>query len=139
HAAAGADSRHRHRDPVAVVQRRGGRNPRRVGQAGHRRFRRGPGLMATSVTPRFTRAVAPPAETPLLRVDGLTVEARRPDGSGRLVEGISFGLARGPTLRLVGGSGSGKTGTPVAVIPFLPPPPRLAARHAEVAGRAAAR
>jgi peptide/nickel transport system ATP-binding protein len=91
--------------------------------------------MSTSVTPRLTRAVGPSAEAPLLRVDGLTVEARRPDGSVRLVEDISFGLARGQTLGLVGESGSGKTVTAMSIIRLLPPALRIAAGRVEFDGR----
>src|SRR5207249_4539711 len=130
-----AHSRARHRDPVAVVQRRGRRHPRRAGQAGHCRLRRGLGLMATSVTPRLARVTAPAADAPLLRVSGVSVDAGRAEGPVRLVDDISFELARGWTLGLVGESGSGKTVTAMSIIRLLPPALRVAAGRIEFDGR----
>jgi peptide/nickel transport system ATP-binding protein len=91
--------------------------------------------MATSVSPHLARAAAPAPDAPLLRVTELSVDARRPDGAVRLVDDISFELARGQTLGLVGESGSGKTVTAMSIIRLLPPALRVAAGTIEFDGR----
>lgn len=57
----------------------------------------------------------------LLRVRNLTVSFRRDSGSIQAVAGISFDVARGETLGLVGESGCGKTTTGRAILRLLPP------------------
>jgi oligopeptide/dipeptide ABC transporter ATP-binding protein len=69
----------------------------------------------------------PPAASPLLRVDGLTVEVASDAGPVRLVSDISFALAQGEVLGLVGESGCGKSVTALTLLRLLPEPPvRLA-------------
>lgn len=65
---------------------------------------------------------------PLLRVEGLTVEYRDRAGVGRrgrasvrAVDGISFTLASGETLGLVGESGCGKSTTALALMGLVCP------------------
>ena len=61
---------------------------------------------------------------PVLSVQGLSIEA----GALRLVEDLSFNIAPGEMLGLVGESGCGKTVTALAVMRLLPTPPvRIAA------------
>ncbi len=60
----------------------------------------------------------PPARAPLLGVEALTIAL--PDGA-RLVEDVSFAIAPGETVALVGESGCGKSITALAVIGLLPP------------------
>jgi peptide/nickel transport system ATP-binding protein len=55
----------------------------------------------------------------LLRVSGLVVEARTPDGAKRILDGIGFDLLRGETLCLAGQSGSGKSVTALAIMRLL--------------------
>ncbi len=62
-----------------------------------------------------TAHLRPPDET-LLRVEGLVVEHRSPDGIVHAVSGISFDVARGETLGVVGESGCGKSSAGRAVI-----------------------
>jgi len=66
-----------------------------------------------------TRADAP---DPLLQVRDLLVRFRTQDGTIHAVNGISFELARGERLGLVGESGCGKSVTNLAIIRLLPKP-----------------
>jgi oligopeptide/dipeptide ABC transporter ATP-binding protein len=68
---------------------------------------------------------------PILAVDNLRVSFPAPDG-GRFtaVDGVSFGLARGETLALVGESGCGKSLTSLALLRLVPPPGRIDAGSA---------
>jgi oligopeptide/dipeptide ABC transporter ATP-binding protein len=71
----------------------------------------------------FVRPAPQPA--PLLEVRDLAVEFETPAGQVRAVDGVSFGLARGETLGLVGESGCGKTTTALALLRLLPPGGRV--------------
>jgi oligopeptide transport system ATP-binding protein len=72
----------------------------------------------------MTRVAEPAADTTLLRVDGLKVWFpiteglifQHHAGDVRAVDGISFDLARGETLGLVGESGCGKSTTGRAIV-----------------------
>lgn len=59
----------------------------------------------------------------LLRVEGLTVGFNTEQGSVRVVEDVSFSLAAGKTLGLVGESGCGKSVTAQTIMRLLPSPP----------------
>ncbi len=61
-----------------------------------------------------------PPERPVLRVDDLTVCFRRRGGEVAAVNGVSFSLARGETLTILGESGSGKSVSLKALIRLLP-------------------
>ena len=68
------------------------------------------------------------AAAPLLRVDGLSVDIRTESGAVAVVETVSFSIAAGRTLGLVGESGCGKSVTALAMTRLLPEPPaRIAA------------
>jgi microcin C transport system ATP-binding protein len=58
-------------------------------------------------------AVAP---TPLLSVEGLTVDFSTASGDARVVDGVGFAIGRGEKFALVGESGSGKTVTALSVL-----------------------
>ncbi len=58
----------------------------------------------------------------LLQVQDLTVKFRTHDGTIHAVNGVSFELARGERLGLVGESGCGKSVTNLAIIRLLPKP-----------------
>ncbi len=62
-----------------------------------------------------------PRAGPLLEVDGLSVALRGVDGN--LVDDVSFSLAAGETLCLVGESGCGKSLTSLALMGLLQTPP----------------
>ncbi|MFB1295773.1 ABC transporter ATP-binding protein [Mycobacterium sp. pW049] len=59
--------------------------------------------------------------TPVLDVDGLTVEVRTITGTLRAVDGVSFQARRGETLALLGESGCGKSMTATALVGLLEP------------------
>jgi peptide/nickel transport system ATP-binding protein len=66
------------------------------------------------------------AEPPLVEVDGLTVEARAPDGSRfPIVRDASFHIARGEVLALIGESGSGKTTIALSLLGYARPGCRI--------------
>lgn len=59
---------------------------------------------------------------PLLEVSDLRVHFDGPDGTARAVDGVSFGIARGETLALVGESGCGKSVTALSLLRLIDPP-----------------
>jgi len=59
----------------------------------------------------------------LLRIEGLTVGFRTPEGTARALEGVSFALSRGETLGVVGESGCGKSVTALSILGLIPSPP----------------
>jgi len=63
---------------------------------------------------------------PLLEVRRLRVDLRTRDGAMRPVDDVSFRLASGETLGLVGESGCGKTIAALSIMRLLPPSARIA-------------
>ena len=59
-------------------------------------------------------------DTPLLAVDGLTVDIATERGTLRAVRGISFDVRAGETFCLVGESGCGKSMTAMSIMGLLP-------------------
>ncbi|MFN6979227.1 MAG: ABC transporter ATP-binding protein [Gemmobacter sp.] len=64
---------------------------------------------------------------PLLSVRGLVVEFPTRRGTLRAIDGVSFDIAAGEVLGVVGESGAGKSLTGAAIIGLLEPPGRIAA------------
>ncbi|SFO02013.1 oligopeptide transport system ATP-binding protein [Geodermatophilus obscurus] len=70
-------------------------------------------------------AEATPAGTPLLDVDDLHVEFRTRSGTVHAVNGVSYSLAAGETLAILGESGSGKSVSAQAIMGILESPPAV--------------
>ena len=75
------------------------------------------------------------ANQPLLRVEGLRVEFPTRHGRLTAVDGVSFDIAPGEVLGVVGESGAGKSLTGAAIIGLLEPPGRIAGGRIELEGR----
>jgi peptide/nickel transport system ATP-binding protein len=76
-----------------------------------------------------------PTQEPLLVVENLCVEFPTRHGTLRAVHGISFAIAPGEVLGVVGESGAGKSVTGAAVIGLIDPPGRISAGEIRLGGR----
>lgn len=72
---------------------------------------------------------------PLLAVEGLRVEFRVEGGMLRAVDGVSFTVAAGETLGIVGESGCGKSVTALSIMRLLPKNARVADGHVRFESR----
>ena len=75
------------------------------------------------------------AEAPILEVKNLRVEFPTRRGTLVAVDDISFSIAPGEVLGVVGESGAGKSMTGAAVIGLIEPPGRIAGGSISLAGR----
>jgi peptide/nickel transport system ATP-binding protein len=73
--------------------------------------------------------------SPLLEVRNLRVEFPTRRGTLLAVDEVSFSIAPGEALGVVGESGAGKSLTGAAILGLLEPPGRLAADEIKVPGR----
>jgi oligopeptide transport system ATP-binding protein len=76
-----------------------------------------------------------PREQPLLAVDDLSVQFWTGGGTVYAVNGISFDIAAGETLGIVGESGCGKSVTALALLGLLPRAGRVKSGTARLEGR----
>src|SRR6516164_9132833 len=77
-----------------------------------------------------------PAQALLLEVRDLKTYFATDDGEYRAVDGVSFGVAPGRTLGLVGESGCGKSVTSLSIMGLIPTPPgRIAGGEVYFQGR----
>jgi len=68
-------------------------------------------------------SVAPsPPQTPLLEVDGLSVDFQTVEGIVHAVRGLSYDVGPGETLAILGESGSGKSVSAEAIMGIIDPP-----------------
>jgi oligopeptide/dipeptide ABC transporter ATP-binding protein len=68
---------------------------------------------------------APTENLPLVEVDDLRIEFRTEGGIIHAVNGVSFAIASGKTLALIGESGCGKSVTSLAMLNLVRPPGRI--------------
>jgi peptide/nickel transport system ATP-binding protein len=73
--------------------------------------------------------------TPLLQVNNLVVEFTNRHGTLRALDGVSFDIAPGEILGVVGESGAGKSLTGAAIIGLLEPPGKVAGGEILLDGR----
>jgi peptide/nickel transport system ATP-binding protein len=78
---------------------------------------------------------APSPATPLLEVRNLRVEFPTRRGTLLAIDDVSFDIAPGEVLGVVGESGAGKSLTGAAIIGLLEPPGRVAGGEIRLAGR----
>ena len=71
----------------------------------------------------------------LLEVENLQTHFRTPDGINRAVDGVSFSVAAGETLAVVGESGCGKSVTAMSLLRLIPDPPGRIAGSIKFEGR----
>jgi peptide/nickel transport system ATP-binding protein len=71
----------------------------------------------------------------LLEVENLQTHFRTPDGINRAVDGVSFHVAEGETLAIVGESGCGKSVTAMSILRLIPQPPGRIAGAIRLEGR----
>jgi peptide/nickel transport system ATP-binding protein len=79
-------------------------------------------------------AMPPENAAPILSVRDLTVEFVTRRGTLRALDRISFDVARGEVLGVVGESGAGKSVTGSAIIGLIDPPGRIAGGEVRLAG-----
>ncbi len=80
-----------------------------------------------------------PRSAIVIEVEGLGIEFAGTGGSVRVVDGVSFRIARGEVLALVGESGCGKSLTALSLLGLLPPGARMASGSIRFEGRELAR
>ena len=118
----------RHRAAIVRSARRGPSRRLPCGDAG---LGPQPGGRPLSALARLHEGALPSGgDAPFVEAEALTVDLHTPGGPLRLLHGVSFALAEGETLCLIGESGSGKSVTMRALMRLLP-------QHARIGGRVA--
>jgi peptide/nickel transport system ATP-binding protein len=74
------------------------------------------------------------AAAPLLQVRDLVVEFRGPEATLRALDGITFDIAEGEILGVVGESGAGKSLTGLAISRLIQPPGQIVSGEVHLAG-----
>src|SRR3954465_10821404 len=103
---------------------------------GHRAHRaRTLGQPAGRLAARRAESKAAVSTAPVLEVKNLRVEFPTRRGTLVAVDGVSFAIAPGEVLGVVGESGAGKSMTGSAIIGLIEPPGRVADGEVRLAGR----
>ncbi|WP_298331393.1 ABC transporter ATP-binding protein [Haloactinopolyspora sp.] len=76
--------------------------------------------VAASGSPASGAGAAPAPGAPLLQVEDLEVVLSTGSVTGRVIDGVSFGVGAGRTTGLIGESGSGKTMSAMSIVRLLP-------------------
>ena len=84
---------------------------------------------------RTAEPASPPAAAQILAIENLKTSFRTPDGIVRAVDDVSWTLARGEILGIVGESGCGKSMTALSVMGLVPDPPGRIEGSIRLAGR----
>jgi oligopeptide/dipeptide ABC transporter ATP-binding protein len=79
-------------------------------------------------------AIASPADAPLLAVTELSIAFPSAYGPRRVVDRLSYAIAPGRTLGVVGESGCGKTVAALALLRLVPPPGRIVQGSVRIGG-----
>jgi peptide/nickel transport system ATP-binding protein len=120
-------------------------NPTLTGQARRRGRRKGTPPVTVSragavqptpaaIVPEYTLNGGDPRR-PVLQVENLRVVFETQQGEGAAVDGVSFSLAPGERMGLIGESGCGKTTMATALIGLTRPPGRIAGGRVVLDGR----
>jgi peptide/nickel transport system ATP-binding protein len=86
-------------------------------------------------TARESQTGTAPAADEILVIDNLRTSFRTRDGVVRAVDGVSWSLAKGEILGIVGESGCGKSMTALSIMGLVPEPPGRVEGSIRLAGR----
>lgn len=92
-----------------------------------------PHIIANPAVPHGT--LPDPGRVPLLDIRDLHTHFAAPNGTARVVDGLSFHINSGETLGLAGESGCGKSITSLSILRLVPPPGKIVSGSIVFQGR----